>query len=63
MPRSRLFHHHAPDRTRQLRWVAPMVALLLMAVLATLAAQYRLSDQAVGRRGLPLARMNATTPV
>jgi len=48
MPRTRLFHHHAPDRSRQLRWVAPIVGLLLMAVLATLAAQYRLNDQAVG---------------
>src|SRR5256885_1370309 len=48
MPRSRFLHHHAPDRARQLRWVVPLLALLLGAALATLAVQYRLSDRAVG---------------
>ena len=48
MPRARFFHSHRPHRTRQLRWVVPMLGLLLGAVLATLLVQYRVSDQAVG---------------
>jgi len=48
MPRSRLLHHHAPDRSRQLRWIVPLLALLVMAAVATLTVQYRLNDQAVG---------------
>src|SRR2546428_804642 len=35
-------------RARQLRWVAPLAALLLLAVAATLAVQYRVSSQAIG---------------
>lgn len=48
MQRTRLLHPHRPDRARQLRWVVPMLALLLGAALATLVVQYRVSDQAVG---------------
>jgi len=48
MRRTRFLHPHRPNRTRQLRWVVPMLALLLGAALATLVVQYRLSDQAVG---------------
>ncbi len=44
----RFLHFHGPDRARQLRWVAPMLALLLLAALATLAVQYRVSSQDVG---------------
>ena len=42
-----LLHHHPGHRARQLRWVLPLAALLLVAVLATLAVQYRVSDQRV----------------
>src|SRR5882724_11904262 len=42
------FHHHPGHRARQLRWVVPLAVFLLVAVLATLAIQYRVSDQAVG---------------
>ncbi|MBI3767846.1 MAG: HAMP domain-containing protein [Deltaproteobacteria bacterium] len=48
MQRARFLHPHRPHRTRQLRWVVPMLVLLLGAALATLIVQYRLSDQAVG---------------
>ena len=48
MPRFRLLHHHPGHRARQLRWVVPAGAMLLGAVLVTLAVQYRVSDQAVG---------------
>ena len=41
-------HHHPRPRARQLRWVLPIVTLVLVATLATLAVQYRVSDQAVG---------------
>jgi len=44
-----LLHHHPAHRARQLRWVLPLVALVLAAVLATLAVQYQVSDQSVGR--------------
>ena len=47
MTRSPLLHHHARDRGRQLRWVLPLVALLVAAVLATAFVQFRMSDQAV----------------
>src|SRR5258706_16368517 len=43
-----LLHRHSTHRARQLRWVIPLVALLVAAVFATLAVQYRVSDQAVG---------------
>ena len=42
-----LFHHHPRHRARQMRWVLPVVALVLLAGLGTLAVQYRVSDQAV----------------
>src|SRR3989442_7669563 len=44
-----LLHHHPEHRARQLRWVLPLVALVLVAVLATLAVQYQVSNQSVGR--------------
>ena len=44
----RLLHHHREHRTRQLRWVVPMVVLLLGAAIATLWLAYHLDDQAVG---------------
>jgi nitrogen fixation/metabolism regulation signal transduction histidine kinase len=43
-----LLHHHPGHRARQLRWVLPLAALMLVAVLATLAVQYHVSNQAVG---------------
>jgi methyl-accepting chemotaxis protein len=43
-----LMHHHPRHRARQLRWVVPTVALLLVATLVGLTIQYRVSDQAVG---------------
>src|SRR5207249_7997382 len=43
-----LLHHRPGHRARQLRWVLPLVALLLVAVLATLAVQYLVSNQSVG---------------
>src|SRR5207247_5059616 len=43
-----LLHHHPGHRARQLRWVVPLGAFLLVAVLATLAIQYRVSNQEVG---------------
>src|SRR5438093_230137 len=46
--RARLLHAHQPARRRQVRWVVPMLALLAAATLATLAVQYRVSDQTVG---------------
>ena len=42
-----LLHDHPLHRARQIRWVVPVVGLLLVAGLATLAVQYRVSDQAV----------------
>jgi len=44
-----LLHHDPGHRARQLRWVLPLVALVLVAVLATLAVQYQVSNQSVGR--------------
>src|SRR6266403_982190 len=43
-----LLHYHAGHRARQLRWVVPLVAFLLVAVLTTLAVQYHGSTQAIG---------------
>ncbi len=43
-----LLHHHPGHRARQLRWVLPLLALVLAAVLATLAVQYHVSNQAIG---------------
>ena len=48
MARVRLLHRHPGHRTRQLRWVVPLVVLLLVTVLATLAVQYRVSNQDIG---------------
>jgi methyl-accepting chemotaxis protein len=42
-----LLHHHPRHRARQLRWVLPVVAVVFLATLGTLAVQYRVSDQAV----------------
>jgi methyl-accepting chemotaxis protein len=47
MTRFGLLHHHPGHRARQLRWVVPTVVLVIGAVLAALAVQYRVSDQAV----------------
>src|SRR5262249_31524648 len=44
----KLLHHHVEHRSRQLRWVVPLLAFVLAAVVTTLAVQYRVSDQAVG---------------
>jgi len=41
-------HDHQPHRERQLRWVLPVGAGLLVAVVLALAVQYRVGDQAVG---------------
>ncbi|HYV56240.1 MAG TPA: HAMP domain-containing protein [Candidatus Nitrosopolaris sp.] len=41
-------HDHQPHRQRQLRWVLPVGAGLLVAVVLALAVQYRMGDQAVG---------------
>ena len=43
-----LLHHHPRNRARQLRWVVPLAALLLVAVLATLAVQYQVSNREIG---------------
>jgi methyl-accepting chemotaxis protein len=43
-----LLHHHHAHRQRQLRWVLPVGAGLLVAVVLALAVQYRVGDQAVG---------------
>src|SRR5262249_15393175 len=43
-----LLHFHPRHRRRQLRWVVPLAARLALATLATLAVQYKVSDQAVG---------------
>jgi methyl-accepting chemotaxis protein len=42
-----LLHHHPRHRARQLRWVVPALLLVVGAVAATFAVQYRLADQAV----------------
>jgi len=43
-----LLHSHPRHRNRQLRWVLPLVTLVLVAGLGTLAVQYRVSDQTIG---------------
>jgi methyl-accepting chemotaxis protein len=43
-----LFHPDPAHRRRQLRWVIPGLLTLLLAGLAALATQYRVSDQAIG---------------
>ena len=43
-----LLHHHPGHRARQLRWVLPLASFLLVAVLATLAIHYRVSNEAIG---------------
>jgi methyl-accepting chemotaxis protein len=48
MGRFGLLHSHPGHRARQLRWVLPLAAVLLLAVAATLAIQYRVSSQAIG---------------
>jgi methyl-accepting chemotaxis protein len=48
MSLSGFIHHDPTHQRRQLRWVLPPAALLLATVLATLAVQYRISNQAVG---------------
>jgi len=42
-----LLHYHPGHRARQLRWVLPLVAFVLLAVLATLAVHYRVSNEAI----------------
>ena len=42
-----LMHHHPRHRARQLRWVLPIVMLVLVATIGTLAIQYQVSNQAV----------------
>lgn len=42
-----LLHHHPGHRARQLRWVVPFVAALLLLTFAVLAIQYRVSGQEV----------------
>lgn len=44
----RLLHSHPAHRSRQLRWVAPLVILLAAAAAATLWLEFHLDDQAVG---------------
>jgi len=43
-----LLHSHPRHRNRQLRWVLPLVTLVLVAGHGTLAVQYRVSDQTIG---------------
>jgi methyl-accepting chemotaxis protein len=44
---SGLVHHHPHHRARQMRWVIPIVVLVLAATLGTLVVQYLVSNQAV----------------
>jgi methyl-accepting chemotaxis protein len=41
-------HHHPRHRARQLRWVLPIVLLVLAATVGTLVVQYQVSNQVVG---------------
>src|SRR5215472_4406242 len=41
-------HHHPLRRARQLRWVLPIVGLVLAATLSTLLVQYWMSNQDIG---------------
>jgi methyl-accepting chemotaxis protein len=43
-----LVHHHPRHRARQLRWVLPIMMLVLLATVGTLIVQYQVSNQAVG---------------
>lgn len=43
-----MLHYHPAHRSRQIRWVLPTVALLLLATLITLGVVYQLGNQAVG---------------
>ena len=43
-----LLHNHPRHRARQLRWVVPIMGLLLVATMAALVIQYCVSEQAVG---------------
>jgi methyl-accepting chemotaxis protein len=43
-----LVHHHPRHRARQLRWVLPIVLLVLAATVGTLVVQYQVSNQVVG---------------
>lgn len=47
MTRSRLLHHHSPDRQRQLRWIVPLLALLAGTVAIVLLVEYLMADRAV----------------
>jgi methyl-accepting chemotaxis protein len=42
-----LLHHHQGHRSRQLRWIVPIVGTLFAGGVAVLVVQYMLSDQAV----------------
>ena len=48
MKLSGLMHHHPRHRARQVRWVLPIVMLVLLATVGTLIVQYQVSDQVVG---------------
>src|SRR5258707_986152 len=48
MKLSGLVHHHPRHRARQLRWVLPIVLLVLAATVGTLVVQYQVSNQVVG---------------
>ena len=48
MKLSGLVHHHPRHRARQLRWVLPIVMLVLLATVGTLVVQYQVSNQVVG---------------
>ena len=48
MPPIFSFHHDRRHRQRQLKWVLPLVGILGVGTILTLAVQYWLSDQAVG---------------
>lgn len=47
MPPLLPLHHHEHHRRRQLRWIVPLGALLLLGTVVTLTLQYWWSDQAV----------------
>lgn len=47
MKLSGLLHHHPRHRARQLRWVLPIVLLVLLATAGTLVVQYQVSNQVV----------------
>lgn len=47
MPGISLFHHHRRHRSRQLRWVLPVVAVVLAGAVASAIVTYELGDRAV----------------